>query len=342
MTRISPLQANDVAAANVLKELEDLSEGQQQQQLNDDFDDDLDFYEEDYEEEESSDEEDVDTWDPSLATPIAGKKSKRKKNSNGNNNNNAAAPSSPPSMAEIAALEHLNAARAIRGKPPASKLTIPELRAALEGTRVRGQEWKAGNKKRKEMLQDYFALMGEQAGVQTSDGGTINTPTSLLETASTPTSAQQHVKTTSNGRKSPFAAFRKLASRNSTKSNNSSASSAPPKGTFSGSTPATGGIDTMTVRQLPTTHVRTYDDEDDALEIHVQTATATSVDTSSKDLNSAMKQMKLGSRSNSQQHDGSEGGIGGGGQTLSGASAGSSGSKASREPSRPAWVPSAR
>lgn len=334
--------ANDVAAANVLKELEDLSEGQQQQQQVNNNDE-VDFYEdeddEEEEEEETSDEEGIDTWDPSIATPIVGKAKKK-------SNTAAAAPPSPPSLAEIAALEHLNSARVTRGEPPVPKLTVPELRAALKGTTVRGQEWKAGNKKKKEMLQDYFALMREQAGVQTTGGGggdlsinpntsntTSNTSTSLVDTASTTTSAQQHASA-SSGRKSPFAAFRKLASRGSRKSN-TSASSAPPKNTMGGHIPSLGGVDTMAVRQLAT-HVATYDDDDDdVLEIAVPIATTETA--SEEGSNIAIKQMKLGKRP-STQHDGG----GGGGQTLSGASVDSNGSKASREPSRPAWVPSAR
>ena len=206
-------------------------------------------------------------------------------------------------MAEMAALEHLNATRASRGEPPVPKLTISELRAALKGATVRGQEWKAGNKKKTELLQDYLALMGEQAGVQQT--GLFTTTSISHDTGTTSTSvADTQASTPSSARRSPFAAFKKLTSRSSRKSNTSSISSAPPKPTLP------SGIE--------------YDD-DGAIEINVPTLTGGAAGANnSGDFNLAMKQMRLGSSS---------------GQTTSGASGGSNGSKTSRDPSRPAWIP---
>ena len=105
-------------------------------------------------------EDDDDVWDPSQATP------------DGDDDDDSIIKSQsrdqqPPAalpMAERAALEHLNASRAAQGGAPVSQLTVPVLQDALKA--ARGEEWKGGGKQRAELLQEYLAVMGEEAAAQ--------------------------------------------------------------------------------------------------------------------------------------------------------------------------------
>lgn len=49
----------------------------------------------------------------------------------------------------------VNAERCRAGEQPVSKLTVPVLKAHLKGKLIGGQEWRAGNKKRSELITDY-------------------------------------------------------------------------------------------------------------------------------------------------------------------------------------------
>lgn len=49
----------------------------------------------------------------------------------------------------------VNAERCRTGAQPLSKLTVPVLKAHLKGKLISGQEWRAGSKKRSELIKDY-------------------------------------------------------------------------------------------------------------------------------------------------------------------------------------------
>lgn len=157
-----------VEVASIVGEVEKAEVDEDEEEDYDDFDDDED-------EEESSDEE-ADAWDPSQATPLVerAKARQRKKQTR-----TSSGPPAPPSMAEIAALEHLNAGKTARGEPLAVKLTVPELRAALKGTTTaQGEPWRGKGKKRRELLQDYLALMAQDGLKESGAEFIAGTPTS--------------------------------------------------------------------------------------------------------------------------------------------------------------------
>lgn len=82
---------------------------------------------------------------------------------------------------------HLNAGRAAAGEPPLPRVTVPALRAALKGRVVGGQEWRAGAKKRRELLEDYrSAVMGCDAAGPADSGSSVAALTPLGAAGSTP------------------------------------------------------------------------------------------------------------------------------------------------------------
>ena len=144
--------------------------------------DDEDYDEDDYDEDEEESDDDGDegdAWDPSQATPLVERAKARQRK---NKPRTSPGSSAPPSMAELAALDHLNAVKAARGEPPAVKLTVPELRAALKGTTTAaGELWKGKGKKRGELLQDYMVLMARDAatvGGADDSSSVVETPKS--------------------------------------------------------------------------------------------------------------------------------------------------------------------
>ncbi|GAB4822357.1 hypothetical protein N2152v2_009403 [Parachlorella kessleri] len=136
-------------------------------------DDELDEEEED----SSSSEEEADTWDPSLATPFH----KRKKQvqaaqqAEQGRRRSCSVPTSRRSSTGAAAcpeeqpvLNYINDDRAKAGEDPITKLTVPILKHYLKGKLIRGQEWRAGSKKREDLVKDFRELLGLQAVEPTS------------------------------------------------------------------------------------------------------------------------------------------------------------------------------
>jgi hypothetical protein len=52
----------------------------------------------------------------------------------------------------------INAERCRSGEQPIRRLTVSLLKAHLKGKLIHGQEWRAGNKKRSELISDYRYL----------------------------------------------------------------------------------------------------------------------------------------------------------------------------------------
>ena len=57
----------------------------------------------------------------------------------------------------------VNVERKKQGLEPAPKLTVQLLKAHLRGKLIRGQEWKAGNKKKDDLVSDYRCSRGHVA-----------------------------------------------------------------------------------------------------------------------------------------------------------------------------------
>lgn len=212
------LQATDAEAASLLQELDSLSgdgpnrrstlpangtageDGEGDEEESDDEDD----WEESEEDEESDDEDEVaDTWDPSQATPLNGKGRKRRPASAGDAGRRAVL-----SEADRHVLEHMNAARAEQGQEPLAKLTIAELRQALKGKIIGGQEWVAGKKKKNELVGEYLQmLLDETPGVAEEPRAALEAPPESLKMespAAASAGAGDQPPGSSNGRKSPF------------------------------------------------------------------------------------------------------------------------------------------
>ena len=52
-------------------------------------------------------------------------------------------------------LDHINRERAVAGQSPAVKLTVPLLKEHLRGKLLSGVPWRAGAKKREELIADF-------------------------------------------------------------------------------------------------------------------------------------------------------------------------------------------
>ncbi|BDA42917.1 hypothetical protein COCOBI_03-8100 [Coccomyxa sp. Obi] len=133
---------------------------------------------------EVSGESDDDEWDPSLATPAAVGRRRTRSGSRrlsrpsavsaltrGRLGSGLGSGGQTPSTQERCAtavresleepvLLAINAERRRDGAEPISKLTVPALKAHLRGKWVGGQEWRPGNKKRSELIDDYRQFMG--------------------------------------------------------------------------------------------------------------------------------------------------------------------------------------
>ena len=329
------MQAHDAEAAIALRQLEQLSvdsrmvSDDQLQLLPAEVEDDYDEDDDEEEEEETSSDEEGDAWDPSQATPIidrAGSRRQRRADSGGS--------SAPPSMAEMAVLEHLNATRVTRGEPPISKLTVAELRTALKGTTICGQEWRAGSKKRGEMLQDYLAIIGEQAALEngiiatnsinnnnnstvtstltpeahgdlstttgtTTADTTTTTPMKSMGKARSNSVALQPSSSTESGtpsKKSPFSQLKGMLRRGSaSKSQNSAGSGGGATGaTVSSSLKAVISRHTTTAAAAPAI------DEDDVVVVDVPIVGGAAAGTTANGLESSLTHLKLG-RTSSQE-----------------------------------------
>ena len=57
----------------------------------------------------------------------------------------------------------VNVERKKQGLEPAQKLTVQLLKTHLRGKLIRGQEWKAGNKKKDDLVSDYRCSLGREA-----------------------------------------------------------------------------------------------------------------------------------------------------------------------------------
>lgn len=57
----------------------------------------------------------------------------------------------------------VNVERKKQGLEPAPKLTVQLLKTHLKGKLIRGQEWKAGNKKKDDLVSDYRCSLGRVA-----------------------------------------------------------------------------------------------------------------------------------------------------------------------------------
>lgn len=132
-----------------------------------------DAEEEDTEEVEEGDGLDGDTvWDPDHATPWRPRRPRR-------NTSQLTAkqpsrllpdlevvraqseePSSSSAALEGPVLMAINVERNQQGLDPAHKLTVQLLKAHLKGKLIAGQEWKAGSKKREDLMFDYRDYMG--------------------------------------------------------------------------------------------------------------------------------------------------------------------------------------
>ena len=57
----------------------------------------------------------------------------------------------------------INVERKKQGLESAPKLTVQLLKTHLRGKLIRGQEWKAGNKKKDDLVSDYRCCLGREA-----------------------------------------------------------------------------------------------------------------------------------------------------------------------------------
>lgn len=64
-------------------------------------------------------------------------------------------PSSSSAALEGPVLMAINVERTQQGLDPAHKLTVQLLKAHLKGKLIGGQEWKAGSKKKEDLMYDY-------------------------------------------------------------------------------------------------------------------------------------------------------------------------------------------
>jgi len=217
----------DAEAANVLEQLNSLSgegaaskggrgaagievdgeDSQEEEEEEDDWD------ESEEEEEDDDDDEEEDSWDPSHATPHGGKSRRHNKR-----RGSASTTTKDIPEQEVAVLAHLNTGRAAAGKDALKKLTVAEMRASLKGKVIFGQQWKAGNKNREDLVADYLQMVTEEAS-----GGQGQSPPGVApheelgdcHVPESPVSAGRGTRpfSSSNGRKSPFGqianAFRK-------------------------------------------------------------------------------------------------------------------------------------
>lgn len=145
-------QAHDFEATSVLEQLDSLSGIRPEVDEEDDWEED--------DEETESEEEEEDAWDPSRATPFAGKVKKVK-----------APVDKRPRLADSSkvfsprgkrALEGINATRVKRGEVPLERITTAVLREELKGATIHGKPWRGAHKKRAELLQDYLDLLQER------------------------------------------------------------------------------------------------------------------------------------------------------------------------------------
>ncbi|KAL4427717.1 hypothetical protein ABPG75_001806 [Micractinium tetrahymenae] len=133
--------------------------------------DDEEEEEEEEEEEQSDDEERHALWDPSHATPARGLKGRwhaaraaaaaASSGAEGHQRQRRRSFSSAPLLPEEQpVLNHLNEQLRKAGKEPVARPTVPLMKAALKDKLINGQRWRAGSKKREELIRDYRLMLG--------------------------------------------------------------------------------------------------------------------------------------------------------------------------------------
>ena len=73
--------------------------------------------------------------------------------------------------AEYPVLMDINDDRTRQGLSPVVKLTVPVLKKHLKGKTICGTEWRMGNKKREDLIEDYRSVTTPGSELRSKNGG---------------------------------------------------------------------------------------------------------------------------------------------------------------------------